>query len=117
MEIIELSNKRSARAVKGGFWRRQFAREATNKQIVFDVALGAVGPILCFVFDPIAFHSGLIALLLPDYQAFAYLFSASQIGLLLMWLILRPVNPVGRRKHAGGGHLSPRRTRASGSVG
>ena len=42
-----------------------------------------------------------MAPLLPDYQAFAYLFSAVQIFLLLVWLVLRPVNPIGSRIIAG----------------
>jgi hypothetical protein len=84
------------------FWRRQFAREITNPQIGFDVAFGAVGPILCFILDPIVFRGHSFgAPLLPDYQTFTYLFSVLQIILLLMWFTLSPQNPIGKDILAG----------------
>src|SRR5262252_8021612 len=85
-----------------GFWKRQFAAEATRSQIVFDVLYGIVGPALCFVFDPIVFRSGFgEAPLLPDYQNFAYLFSAVQILLLSFWLLSGPGSQI-RNQLMGG---------------
>jgi hypothetical protein len=81
----ELSHSRSR------FWRRQFAPEITRPQLVFDVIFGAIGPILCFVFDPIVFHSGFLgAPLFPAYQPIVYLFSGFEIVLLSFWLIMGP---------------------------
>src|SRR6266850_3400696 len=71
------------------FWFRQFAPEVTRPQLVFDVTFGAIGPILCFVFDPIVFHSGFGGpALFPAYQPIVYLFSGCEIVLLCFWLIM-----------------------------
>src|SRR5260221_79748 len=76
---------------KSRFWRRQFAPEVTIPQLVFDVIFGAIGPILCFVFDPIVFHAGFAgAPLFPAYQPIVYLFSGFEIVLLCFWLIMGP---------------------------
>src|SRR5262245_37003189 len=76
---------------KPGFWKRQFAAEATRSQIFFDVLYGVAGPVLCFVFDPMIFRSGFAGPpLLADYQTFAYLFSGVQIVLLCFWLLSGP---------------------------
>ena len=73
------------------FWRRQFAPQVTRPQLVFDVIFGAIGPILCFVFDPIVFHSGFGGPpLFPAYQPIVYLFSGFEIALLCFWLIMGP---------------------------
>ncbi|PYS81303.1 MAG: hypothetical protein DMF70_09500 [Acidobacteria bacterium] len=73
------------------FWRRQFAPEVTRPQLVFDVVFGAIGPILCFVFDPVVFHSGFGGPpLFPAYQPIVYLFSGFEIVLLCFWLIMGP---------------------------
>lgn len=73
---------------KSDFWRRQFADETTPKQIVFDVILGVVGPVLCFVFDPIVFHGGIVGPpLYPDYQLFVYFLSGLEIAVLCLWLL------------------------------
>jgi hypothetical protein len=73
------------------FRLRQFAPQATRPQLVFDLIFGAVGPILCFVFDPIVFHSGFAgAPLFPAYQPIVYLFSGFEIVLLCFWLIMGP---------------------------
>ena len=81
----ELGHQRS------GFWRRQFAPEVTRPQLVFDVVFGAIGPILCFVFDPIVFHAGFGGpALFPAYQPIVYLFSGFEIVLLCFWLIMGP---------------------------
>jgi hypothetical protein len=76
---------------KLNFWERQYKGEPTRNQIVFDVVFGVVGPILCFMFDPIVFNSGGFggAALLEDYKTFAYLFSAFEVTALAFWLLLQ----------------------------
>jgi hypothetical protein len=87
---------------KNRFWRRQFAPEITIPQIIFDIAFGAVGPVICFVYDPIVFRRGIgAAPLFPDYQVFTYLFSAVQIAVLFSWLIFKPRNELARSMIAG----------------
>jgi hypothetical protein len=94
MEIQHVTEQRivadSSRA-ETGFWKRQFGATVTQPQIFFDVTFGVVGPVLCFVFDPIIFRSWLMGPpLLGDYQTFAYLFSGLQITLLSFWLLTGP---------------------------
>lgn len=77
--------------VRIGFWQRQFAPGVTRPQVIFDVTFGVIGPILCFVFDPLVFRNGIGgAPLLSDYRNFVYLFSGLQIGLLCFWLSTGP---------------------------
>jgi hypothetical protein len=74
-----------------GFWRRQFAPRVTRPQIIFDITFGVIGPILCFVFDPLVFRDGMGgAPLLSDYRNFVYLFSGLQMALLCCWLLTGP---------------------------
>ncbi|MCU1264242.1 MAG: hypothetical protein JWM21_560 [Acidobacteria bacterium] len=76
-----------AQPAKLGFWARQFQPRGGKNQILFDVLFGAVGPILCFAFDPVAFRGGILGKpLLGDYQTFAYLFSGFEILVLILWL-------------------------------
>ena len=83
----ELAAMSDAPPVKIGFWNRQFQQTATRPQLVFDLIFGVVGPILCFVFDPIVFQGGLAGPpFLPDYQGVVYLFSGVEIILLCLWL-------------------------------
>ena len=92
MEVLDLSAVPREQA-KNSFWRRQFAPEIRTPQIGFDVLLGAVGPVLCFIFDPIVFRRGFVgAPLFPEYQTFTYLFSTAQVAVLCMWLIFKPRN-------------------------
>jgi len=73
--------------VKIGFWKRQFRQTTTGPQLIFDLICGVIGPILCFVFDPIVFQGGLAGPpFLPDYQGVVYLFSGVEIILLCLWL-------------------------------
>jgi hypothetical protein len=73
---------------KGSFWKRQFTPHASGPQIIYDVLFGMVGPILCFVFDPIVFRGGMAGgALFPSYQIYVYLFSGLQIVLLGWWLL------------------------------
>lgn len=101
MEVTDLFAGRLERT-KNRFWARQFAPEITTPQIVFDVAFGVVGPILCFIFDPIAFRRGFMGQpLFPDYQAFTYLFSTLQVSVLCLWLMFRPGNEFSSSMIAG----------------
>jgi hypothetical protein len=69
------------------FLRRQSRGEATRAQIVFDVAVGLVLPILCLVFDPLIFRNGASGRpLAGEMKLFAYGFIAIQIIALAVWL-------------------------------
>ena len=71
------------------FLRRQFRGEATLAQIIFDITIGMVLPILCLVFDPIVFRaSGFGRPLAADFQLFAYTLIAIEIVALGVWLAL-----------------------------
>ena len=100
METLQLTDVAPS-SKRMHFWRRQFRPEITGPQIGFDVALGMIGPVLCFVFDPIVFRAGFDGPMLPDYQTFVYLFSGAQIVVLGLWLVMRPAHPVGSRVLAG----------------
>ncbi len=70
-----------------GFWERQFSRESTRAQSIFDVLLGMIGPVLCFAFDPFVFKGGIFGPpFYPQYQLFVYAFSALEIAVLGLWL-------------------------------
>jgi hypothetical protein len=74
-----------------GFWHRQFGPTVTRAQIIFDLMFGVIGPILCFVFDPIIFRSWIGGPpFAADYRIFVYLFSGLQITLLCFWLLTGP---------------------------
>lgn len=73
-----------------GFWKRQFALNHTPKQIMFDVIFGVIGPVLCFIFDPIFFQSQSFGpALFPEYQVLVYVFSGLEISTLCLWLVTR----------------------------
>lgn len=72
--------------IKLGFWRRQLRPPTTRPQFVFDVVFGVVAPVLCFVFDPIVFKDGFGGALFPEFQSFAYMVSAIEIMMLIVWL-------------------------------
>ena len=81
----------AAEAERPPFFSRQFAAERTTPQVNFDVVFGVVGPIACFIADPVIFKSGMIGLgepFLGRYQLFAYLTSAIAIAMLIAWLSL-----------------------------
>jgi hypothetical protein len=70
-----------------GFWRRQFQAEPTLPQLIFDVTGGMILPVLCLVFDPIFFRSGLgRPPLFGDFQFFVYAMIAIEIVALGVWL-------------------------------
>jgi len=75
---------------KQGFWRRQFGSQVTRPQIIFDIAFGILGPILCFAFDPIVFRGGIGGgPLFPDVKVHVYLFSGLEVLMLSAWLVAR----------------------------
>lgn len=60
MEIPHITEQRAAvesNRASTGFWHRQFAATVTRPQIIFDDTFGVIGPILCFVFDPIVVNA------------------------------------------------------------
>lgn len=82
---------KSVQTAKVDFWRRQFFGPRTDSQLTFDVIFGIIGPILCFIFDPIVFRSGFAGpSFFPEYQTVVYLFSGIEILLLCFWLIMGP---------------------------
>src|SRR5918911_1676949 len=76
--------------VEPGFWRRQFLPTATQAQVIFDVVVGIMLPILCLVFDPIVFRGGFghEGGILKQYQLFAYTVIALEVLTLALWLAL-----------------------------
>ena len=71
-----------------GFWRRQFQREVTARQRIFDWAFGVVIPVLCCLFDPLVFKGDLWGIaLFADYKPFAYILSFVSIMSMATWLI------------------------------
>src|SRR4030095_4338358 len=74
-----------------GFWIRQFQREPTNRQRIFDWAYGVIIPMICVAADPIVFRSdGLGSSLLVSYRPFAYVLSAVSILGMAAWLSWGP---------------------------
>ena len=90
MDTIGSYDKQEQQQTKGpGFWQRQFKQQATLAQLVCDIIFGVVGPVLCFVFDPIAFRGDFPGgPLFAAYAAFVYLVSALEIATLVLWLTL-----------------------------
>lgn len=77
------------RAEPSTFWQRQFVSPATTKQVVFDVLIGIVLPILCVVADPIVFRAVFGAPVLGSYRLFGYLTISMGIVTLAFWLVRR----------------------------
>ncbi|HEV8368384.1 MAG TPA: hypothetical protein VGQ39_10580 [Pyrinomonadaceae bacterium] len=73
-----------------GFWVRQFESERTSGQDAFDIAFGIVLPILVLAADPVVFKGGFLGdePILGRYQFFAYLVTAIEITVLLVWITL-----------------------------
>jgi len=73
-----------------GFWQCQFGSQVTTPQIIFDIAFGIVGPILCFALDPVVFRGGIGGgPLFPDIKIYVYLFSGLEVVMLSFWLLAR----------------------------
>ncbi len=78
---------------KPGFWRRQFSDDVTSAQTAFDVIIGVIAPVLCFIFDPVVFNNRFgdvpLSLDLYRFKLLVYLFSGLAILTLSLWLILK----------------------------
>ncbi len=76
---------------KSEFWERQFNGKPTWKQLAFDVAFGAVGPVGCLIADPVVFQPDGVAMygVLQDVRLFAYLVSAIGVAALGYWVVAR----------------------------
>jgi hypothetical protein len=70
---------------KSGFWKRQFQKETTKGQKVFDGIFGIILPVICFFFDPIVFRGN--GAFLGAFKPFAYLLSYFSIMALLAFLL------------------------------
>jgi hypothetical protein len=80
-----------ARRKRGSFWKRQFAGDRTEPQLVFDVVFGLVAPVLCFYFDPLVFKGNLGGQpLLQPYQLFTYAITTLEVSLLAVSMISGP---------------------------
>ena len=73
-----------------GFWRHQFSTAVTPGQIIFDVVVGAIIPILLLIFDPVVFRNGELcqASALQGDGLFAYLAIGLGILALFGWLFI-----------------------------
>lgn len=72
-----------------GFLRRPSQTKATRSQLIFDVTVGMLVPILCLVFDPIVFRgSSFGSPVFAGYQLFAYGLIIIEIIALGAWLAL-----------------------------
>lgn len=70
------------------FWQRATS-EPSRGRIAFDIVVGIVAPILCFVFDPFVFRCPSYFLcLFPNLRPFAYVGSGVAMITLALWLIL-----------------------------
>ena len=72
-----------------GFFARQFGPERTEPQLIFDLLIGVIGPVVCFFADPIVFKGGMIGLGSPLYgrfQLLAYGVALIEIPILVCWL-------------------------------
>lgn len=87
MTTFELNRGERRPEERRGFFRRQLSPPTTRAQTVFDVLFGIVAPILCFVFDPIVFRGRFDDALLPQFQSLAYMVSAIEILVLIIWLV------------------------------
>ena len=71
------------------FLVRQFALQRTEAQDVFDVCFGVFFPVLVLIADPVVFKGGILGEpILARYQFFAYMVTAIEIAVFLVWLIL-----------------------------
>lgn len=82
VEIKEESVERKS------FWKRQFQKESTKSQKIFDWIFGVILPVICFTFDPIVFESaGVGKSYLGNYKPFAYILSFISVMAMSSFLI------------------------------
>jgi hypothetical protein len=73
------------------FWMQQFNSTITQNQVIFDVALGVIMPVLCLILDPVVFRN-LLSIgqtMLGSIRVFGYTSIALGIIALSLWLLLR----------------------------
>ncbi|HEX8458216.1 MAG TPA: hypothetical protein VF656_13020 [Pyrinomonadaceae bacterium] len=72
------------------FLRRQWEGEPTLSQLIFDVTVGMVLPVLCLVFDPLVFRGGFFTSrpMFDGYQFLGYGLIGIEILALGVWLVL-----------------------------
>ena len=79
-----------AEAPKKRFWKRQFDPVPTGGQELFDGIFGVILPVLCFVADPIVFKGGVFSgPFFEDFKVLAYLTSAIEIAVFIVWRSFR----------------------------
>lgn len=94
MESINVESQRIIQKFEGlgvsrkrQFWRRQFAKESTRGQVIFDGIVGLALPSLCLFFDPIVFRSGMVDKpILGKFQLFAYAVIILETLAMVAWL-------------------------------
>src|SRR5260221_14757198 len=80
-------SKRYDESVGSNFWRRQFRKESTSEQRVFDSIFGIIVPLFCAVADPAIFKGSLIGdAFLGAYKPFAYILGLASVVALGIWL-------------------------------
>lgn len=85
LDLDENQNVKSEE--KLGFWKRQFQKESTLAQSIFDLVFGLFLPIFCFFYDPIVFKGGgMNGALLSGFKPFAYLLCYVSLTSLVLWL-------------------------------
>lgn len=73
---------------KKPFWRRQFQKETTHSQKIFDWIFGVIMPVICFAFDPAVFKGGIVgSAFLGKYKPFAYILSFVSVMAMSAFLI------------------------------
>jgi hypothetical protein len=83
--VFEQGSKRGG--LRGEFMRRQVCGEATLWQIIFDVTVGMILPVLCLVFDPLVFRGNFIGRpVMGSFQFFAYGLIGIEIVAFGAWL-------------------------------
>jgi len=89
MQKIDLDNEEITEVEKT-FWGRQFQKEATRSQKMFDGLFGILLPVACFAFDPAVFKTSEIWGAHPylgHIKPFAYLMSFVSVMALMAFLI------------------------------
>jgi hypothetical protein len=77
-----------------GFLARQLDADETPSQTIFDVAFGAVVPVICFLADPLVFRSGMGGRGILDRLAvYGYLEALVCVGALVLFLWTRRPSP------------------------
>ncbi|MGI8669808.1 MAG: hypothetical protein ACR2J3_08165 [Aridibacter sp.] len=89
MQILNLESENKIELTKP-FWRRQFQKETTKSQKIFDWILGIILPVACFAFDPAIFKTSELwgsEPYLASLKPFAYLMSFVSVMALMAFLI------------------------------